>query len=172
MKSIPKKLDVGCAFRKPKGYWGIDRVKVEGVDQVVDLTKFPWPIKDNSFVEIRLWHILQFLPNTVKTMEEVWRIAKPKARVIIGVPYYMSALAFGDPAHIRYFSEETFKFFTQDSWYISHHKAYTQAKFKIIKQEMRTTGKLRRYLPFKKIFRYFTWNLIDELVLEMEVEKK
>lgn len=165
------KLDVGCAFRKSKGYWGIDRVKVQDVDQIVDLTKFPWPIKDNSFNEVRLWHILQFLPNTVKTMEEVWRIAKPGAKIIIGVPYYMSALAFGDPAHIRYFSEETFKFFTTESWYISNLKSYTKARFTIQHQELRTTGRLRRYLPFKSLLRYFIWNLIDELVLEMKVEK-
>jgi predicted SAM-dependent methyltransferase len=166
-----KKLDVGCAFRKPRGYFGIDKVKVPGVDKIVDLTKFPWPLKDNSFDEVRLWHILQFLPETVKTMEEVWRVSKPHAKIIIAVPYYMSALAFGDPSHIRYFSEETFKYFTNDSWYISHHSAYTKAKLKIIRQEMRTSGKFRKYLPFKRFLHYFAWNLIDELVLEMEVEK-
>lgn len=171
-KKMPRKLDVGCSFRKPKGYWGIDKVKVADVDQLVDLSKYPWPLPDNYFSEVRVWHILQFLPDTVKTMEEIWRISKSGAKVLIGVPYYMSALAFGDPAHIRYFTEETFKFFTEDSWYISNHNAYTVAKYKINKQQLRTAGRLRKYIPFKRLFRFFTWNLIDELIVEMEVEKR
>jgi len=171
-KKLPVKLDVGCAFRKPKGYWGVDKVKVAGVDQCIDLSKFPWPLPNNHFKEIRVWHILQFLPETVKTMEEIWRIAKPGAKITIGVPYYMSALSFGDPSHIRYFTEETFKFFTDDSWYISNHSAYTVAKFKIIKQKLHTSGRWRRFLPFKSFLRFFIWNLIDELIIEMEVEKR
>jgi|SRR3990167_5551454 len=171
MKKLPEKLDVGCAFRKRPGYWGVDKVQVKGVDQVFDLAHFPWPLPTNHFSEIRLWHILQFLPETNKVMEEVWRIGKPNAKIIIAVPYYMSALAFGDPGHIRYFSEETFKFFTQDSWYASNHKAYTKAKFKIVSQKLRATGRLRRFIPFKNFFRYFCWNMIDELIVEMEVIK-
>ena len=171
IKINSKKIDVGCAFRKPKGYWGIDKVKVPGVDQIVDLTKFPWPLPNNYFNEVRLWHILQFLPETVRTMEEVWRIAKPNAKVIIGVPYFNTSMAFGDPSHIRYFTEETFKFFTKDSWYVSQHDAYTKAKFEIVSQEFRTSGRLRRYLPFKKFLRHFIWNSIDEIVLEMKVIK-
>lgn len=151
---------------------GIDRVKIRSVDQKINLSKFPWPLPSNYFKEIRLWHILQFLVDTIKTMEEVWRVGKPGAKVIIAVPYYMSALAFGDPGHIRYFTEETFKFFTTDSWYISNLGSYTQARFRIVKMELRTTGRFRRFLPFKKILRYFLWNLVDELVLEMEVIKK
>ena len=171
MKKIPHKLDVGCAFRKPEGYWGIDRIKVKDVDQIVDLTKFPWPFRENSFKEIRLWHILQFLPDTVKTMEEVWRIAKPDAEIIIAVPYFMSALAFGDPSHIRYFTEETFKFFTNDSWYISNLKSYTKARFEILNQRLMTTGKIRRFLPFKRFFRFFFWNVIDMIYIEIKVKK-
>lgn len=169
---LPSQLDVGCAFRKPNGYWGIDRVHVPGVDQVHDLAQFPWPLPDNHFEEIRVWHILQFLPDTVRTIEEVWRVARPNARVTIAVPYYASALAFGDPAHSRYFTEETFKFFTTDSWYIRHHGAYTNARFTITKQELRTTGSWRRYLPGKRFLRYFLWNMIDEIVLDMVVVKE
>ncbi|MGI6103221.1 MAG: methyltransferase domain-containing protein [Patescibacteria group bacterium] len=170
-QTLPAKLDVGCAFRKPEGYWGIDRVDVPGVDQVVDLTKFPWDLPDNHFDEVRVWHILQFLPETVRTMEEVWRVAKPGARVTIGVPYYMSALAFGDPSHVRYFTEETFKYFTTESWYASHHDAYTPARFRLIRQELTATGKWRKYIPLKGILRYFLWNMVDLLVVELEVVK-
>jgi hypothetical protein len=170
-KQLPTKLNVGCAFRKPAGYWEIDQVNVPGVDQVHDLTKFPWPLSDNYFEKIRVWHILQFLPNTVRTMEEVWRMAKSNARVVISVPYYASALAFGDPAHIRYFTEETFKFFTTESWYIQHHRAYTEARFEITSQQLRTTGSWRRWLPMKRLWRYFMWNMVDEIVLELKVIK-
>lgn len=170
-QSFPEKLDVGCAFRKPKGYWGIDIKNYTGVDQVVDLAKFPWDLPDNSFSEVRVWHILQFLPDTQKTLEEIWRVAKPGAKVIVAVPYFMSALAFGDPGHIRFFSERTLRAFTEDSWYIAHQSDYTSARFSLIRQQLRTTGKLRKFIPFKSFLRYFLWNIYDELLVELKVEK-
>jgi hypothetical protein len=43
------KLDLGCGTKKLEGYLGVDKVKLEGVDLVLDLdsTK-PWPWKDGS----------------------------------------------------------------------------------------------------------------------------
>lgn len=168
---LPTKLDVGCAFRKPAGYWGIDRVKFEGVDQVVDILKFPWDLPTNHFEEIRLWHILQYTTDLEATMAEVWRIARPDARVIIGVPYFMSALAFGDRPR-SFFTEHTFDVFTDASWYGQHQNSYLgPVKFRETKKILRTTGRWRKFIPFRSLLRFFLWNIVDELELELRVIK-
>jgi len=42
------KLDIGCGSKKTKGSIGLDIVKHKNVDIVHDLTKFPYPIKDDE----------------------------------------------------------------------------------------------------------------------------
>ena len=43
-ENMPVKIDLGCAFRKPDGYWGTDVKPFRGVDQVFDHAKLPWPL--------------------------------------------------------------------------------------------------------------------------------
>ena len=168
---IPTKLDVGCCFRKPEGYWGTDVIHFTGVDQVFDHTKYPWPLPENHFEEIRLWHIMQYLPDTEATMKEIWRIAASNAKIIIGVPYFMSLLGFGD-RNKAFFTERTFDAFTENSWYAEEKKSFTSgAKFEITYQKLRTTGKYRKFIPFKGFFRHFLWNIIDEMEIHLKVKK-
>lgn len=170
-QNLPTKLDVGCSFRKPTGYWGTDKYPFTGVDQVFDHATFPWPLPDNHFTEIRLWHILQYLPDARMVMEEVWRIAEPGAKVLIGVPYYSSITAFGD-RNKSFFNEHSFNDFTDRSWYREERAVFApKAYFELTKLEFHTTGRLRRLLPFKNILRHFLWNIIDEMEVHLTVKK-
>jgi hypothetical protein len=173
-KSVPSKLDLGCCFRKPEGYWGTDMAAFTGVDQVFNHAVLPWPLPESHFEEIRAWHILQFLPDINGVMREIWRTGKHGAKVTIAVPYYMSHIAFGDPANVSFFNELTFKVYTaEESWYAEEADVlYADARFRLVKQSKRSTGRLRRYLPFKKFFSVFLWNIYDELVVELEVVKQ
>jgi SAM-dependent methyltransferase len=171
-KNVPDKIDLGCCFRKPEGYWGTDFAEFTGVDQVFNHAETPWPLPDDHFKTVRAWHILQFLPDINGVMREIWRISKPGARVTISVPYYMSHIAFGDPANVSFFNELSFAPYTENSWYAEEANAlYSKSHFTIIKQEKRTTGRLRKFIPFKRVLGTFLWNIYDELVLELEVQK-
>jgi SAM-dependent methyltransferase len=114
------------------GFFGLDIAPLPGVDVVCDLERIPWPFKDSSGDEVVLFNILEHLPNTIKTMEEIWRICKPGALVRILVPYYNSPGAFQDPTHVRFFSERTFDYFTDDSaTELSEYNYYSFARFEI-----------------------------------------
>lgn len=69
-----KILDVGCGTAKIKGAIGIDRIKLDGVDIVHDLNKFPWLFKDKTFDEIYMNDIIEHLDDTIKVMEECCRL--------------------------------------------------------------------------------------------------
>ncbi len=171
-RHIPSKLDVGSCFRKPEGYWGTDIYPFTGVDQVFDHTKYPWPLPENHFEEIRLWHIMQYFPDIDQTMKELWRIAKDRAKIIIGVPYFMSSIAFGD-RNKSFFTENTFKAYTENSWYQEQADTFTEnARFSIKNQILRATGKWRKYIPLKRFLSYFLWNIYDELEVHLIVHKK
>ena len=92
-------LDVGCGPYKTPGAIGIDWAKLPGVDVVHDLNVFPWPFSNNYFDHIVCNHSLSHLNNFVRTIEEIFRIAKPNSILEILVPHYASDNFNTDPTH-------------------------------------------------------------------------
>ena len=105
---MKSKLHLGCGHIIKEGWINHDIVQLPGVDVVHDLTKFPWPWADGQFEEIFMDNVLEHVPETTSTMEELWRIMKPGGKLFVGVPYWNSFEAWGDPTHARLFSEEIF----------------------------------------------------------------
>ena len=57
------KLNLACGKNKIEGFFGIDKIMTPGlVDEVVDLTLFPWPIKSESTDEIICSHYVEHIP--------------------------------------------------------------------------------------------------------------
>jgi hypothetical protein len=50
-------------------------------------------------------------------MNEIWRILKPGAEIIIGAPYATSIGMFRDPTHCNFINEETFCYFCPNDMY-------------------------------------------------------
>ena len=48
------------------------------IDVIFNLDKFPWPLDDKIYDEVRAWDVLEHLSNPLKVMDEIWRILKPK----------------------------------------------------------------------------------------------
>jgi len=107
------KLDLACGDNKVEGYFGIDIAKIDGVDAVVDLTKFPWPIKTGSAEDIVCNHYVEHTPDLIKFMDEVYRILKPEGKMKVVCPYYTSMRCWQDPTHLRAISEATFLYYNK-----------------------------------------------------------
>jgi predicted SAM-dependent methyltransferase len=101
-----RKLNLGCGNDIKEGYINVDLYNPKA-DIIWDLNKFPWPFGDNEFDEIYAAHILEHLNDTVRAMEEIWRISKRGAKVIIKVPHF-STTWFGNPTHVQAFGICTF----------------------------------------------------------------
>lgn len=56
------KLHLACGEDHRSGFINVDRVQIEGVDQVWDLEQFPWPWADNSVEEILCQHYIEHTP--------------------------------------------------------------------------------------------------------------
>lgn len=110
----PFRLDIACGQNKTEGYFGVDIAKTPGVDLVYDLEHFPWPFPDNSVDEAVCSHYLEHTKDLMKFMNELFRILRPGARVMITSPYYTSMRAWQDPTHTRAISEATFLYYNKD----------------------------------------------------------
>ena len=160
------KLNLGCGASKEPGYIGVDKVKLPTVDVIHDLDIYPYPFEDNSVDEVICSHILEHLQDINKTMEEIYRICKPNASVIVRAPYYKSHYAFGDSTHRHFFTEQSFIYF--DS---SHPLSYyTTARFEVVKRRLVTRG-VRRFLPLKRLLNLLLWNITEQIWFELRVDK-
>lgn len=105
-------LDVGCGRNKTPGAIGMDRrFQKDSGDIEHDLTQFPWPIEDNAFDLIICQHVIEHLPDTVKTMEEMNRVVKPGGKIFVETPHYTWFEAYRHYEHCHQFSFGAFDYF-------------------------------------------------------------
>ena len=161
------KLNLGCGPDKKEGYIGVDKVKLPTVDVVHDLNVYPYPFKDNSVDEIYCSHILEHLDDFIKTMEELWRICKPDALIIIKAPYYKHHLSYGDPTHKHFFTEHAFDVFS-DTHPLSNF--YSHARFRVLEKKLIPDIRMT-FLPFKSFLNLFLWNIVREIEFKLAVNK-
>lgn len=95
------KLDLGCGKSKRDGFEGVDILKFDGVDHVVDLTQAPWPWADNSVEEFHTSHFVEHLTAQQRVIfaNEVFRTLVKGGKAAIIVPHFASCRAYGDPTH-------------------------------------------------------------------------
>jgi ubiquinone/menaquinone biosynthesis C-methylase UbiE len=107
-------------------------------DVVADFEK-PLPFKDNSVEEIQCIHTLEHIEDAVGLIEEMWRVCKPNAKIIVEVPYYKSSLAYCDLTHKHYFCESSFGHFTEGH----PQNYYSRARFKVKVTKLKCKHKIR-----------------------------
>lgn len=137
---MKQKLNVGCGKCPLKGYVNLDKHALPKVDVVHDLEVYPWPFKNNTFDEVYCDNVLEHLSDIINPIEELWRISKPGARIIVKVPIYPSVWAFTDPTHKSVYTYLTFDYFRENDGL----NYYSKARFNIVKKKIFFS----RYLSF------------------------
>src|ERR1700737_1992043 len=149
-------LDVGCGNSKIPGAVGIDRVPGPQVDVVHDLNTFPWPLASDTFEIVKLWSVIEHLPDILGTLEEVYRVARPGAMVLIGTPHFSSANAYTDPTHVHFLSGRFLDYFIQGTELAGHYGFYSKVRFRLDERRvtlspfwarLRITRIMNRILP-------------------------
>lgn len=122
------KLNLGCGRNILEGWVNVDRVELPGVNVVAELDTEKLfnsffgvltnvtptlPFDDNSVDEFLLSHVLEHITYTLPLMQELHRIAKPGARMVIRVPHGASDDAWEDPTHVRPYFPGSFGYFSQ-----------------------------------------------------------
>jgi len=107
--AMPRKLNIGCGFDLRAGFVNAD-IR-EPCDVKLDMSKKPYPFKDNSFDYILMNNVLEHIETPLMVIEEIHRICSPAGTIEIIVPFYNSPNAYNDITHVRFFHRDTLKDF-------------------------------------------------------------
>ena len=127
---MTRTLDLGCGTR-PKNPFNAD--ELFGVDvrddlaaniRAADLVIEPIPYDDESFEYVTAFDFLEHIPRLVylpqrrnafiELMNEVYRVLKPGGMFLSFTPGYPNAVAFRDPTHVNFITDETFPLYFDD----------------------------------------------------------
>jgi hypothetical protein len=125
-------LNLGCGRKRIEGAINLDCTPITRPDVIHDLNRTPWPFADNTFREVHGYDVVEHLDNVVRTMEELYRVSAPNAKVFLTVPHFSCANAFTDPTHKHYFSYFSFDYFSESS----DLSFYSHARFRMLKRRL------------------------------------
>jgi len=130
-----KRLNLGCGQFPKKGFINIDININAKADIICDLSKIPYPFKNNSFELIVAEHVMEHLENPFDVMKEIWRILIPGGKIIIKVPHFTRG--FTHPEHKRGFDVSFYYYFRSDfkGGYVNTEYKLTHISLKWFAQE-------------------------------------
>lgn len=126
------KLNLGCGFDILEDYHNVD---INGVcDERVDLSVYPWPWSDGSFVHILANDLVEHLPagSLIRFMDECHRILGNDGIIEIRTPTPEAPFFYIDPTHVRPYLPETFHFFDPSTDFGKKNDHLTDKKWEII----------------------------------------
>lgn len=147
-------LHLGCGQAKFPGAIGIDVNPRSQADVLYNLDQCPYPFIANSFDQILCEHVLEHLEDVIKVMDELHRLGRPGAKVVVRVPHFSSVYYYSDPTHKHPFGRHSFDYFIPGTPVHQFH--YSDSEYRLARVAFPPpddAGPLKRAV-FKLINRY------------------
>ncbi len=166
-------LNLGSGTDIRQNWINADIAKIDGLDFVIDIESEELPLDDGSISLILLSHVIEHVDNIRHLLNEIFRVLKPGGKLYIIVPAFSSNGAFQDPTHVRFFTDETFKYLSGEYFDYYFGNVGQRAKVVLLKR--------RRTSYYNQLYRYFSPiirligkrrfdNYVDNLFLNMTKE--
>lgn len=78
---------------------GVDLNPDADADLVFDLNRYPYDLPEGRFSRIILNHVVEHLNDIPALFDELYRLARPGARIEIVTPHYSNRCSYTDPTH-------------------------------------------------------------------------
>lgn len=162
-------LNFGCSDAPVEGCINIDIFKNINVDEVVDLSIFPYKWKDNSIDGIYMIHLLEHfsLDISIKVIKECHRILKKGGFLHIQVPHPTYVRTLGQIDHYKTYSRGALtELLTQKNIFISSSLFET-----IVPEEIHwirlQRNKRNKYVKFKYNMNFTKYTYLQPLIISI-----
>jgi SAM-dependent methyltransferase len=125
-------LNLGCGEDIKKECVNVDVTGYKGVDEVVDLSVFPWPWADESVSGIHASHIIEHFPDQKQFILECLRILKKGGFLRLKVPHSSNISAVGCMGHYRTYSYDTLNDYLARDFYMFKSKRFQTVEQKLL----------------------------------------
>ena len=169
-------LHLGCGKNKWGNAVGADINPESDADVLCDLNARAFPFARDYFDLVVCEHVLEHLDSVIDSMEEIHRVGKKGARVLIQVPHFSSIHYYNDPTHKHPFALHTLDYFI-DTKEVRRFN-YSKALYRILRAEFpppKNAG-IFKLMIFKCINRRKDWYerhlafIFPRHLLEFELE--
>lgn len=129
------KINLGCGKDYKRGWINVDFNKEIKADVYCNFTK-KLPFKNNYADFVLLDNVIEHIPadSYLSFLEELHRICKPGAEIMIYVPHYSGMYAFKHPTHYNYFGIGSFDTFKPES--VFSGERYSKVRFNIKEERL------------------------------------
>ena len=127
---MKKTLDLGCGDNPKNPFnasnvYGVDiREDLENGIRCADLAIEKIPYEDEFFDYVTAFEFIEHIPRVVyspkrrnsfvELMNEIYRVLKPGGLFLSSTPGYPHGVAFRDPTHVNFITNETFPLYFDD----------------------------------------------------------
>ena len=111
-------LNLGAGKKLLPNCVNVDVMFYPGMDQVVDLSQYPWPWADNAVSGIHVSHLMEHFPDQEKFIRECYRILKPGGFLRIAGPHASCVSSVGCLGHYRTYAYSTFHDYLSRPFYM------------------------------------------------------
>jgi len=99
-----------------------------------DLNELPWPWANESFDKVVARAVLEHLDiDLVHSLDECWRILRPRGILYLKLPFWHSDIAHADPTHRWFFSVHSFDQFDPARRRGREYDFYSERDWRIVK---------------------------------------
>lgn len=124
-------LNIGAGKTQRKECVNVDCTPYPGIDQVVDLSVYPWPWADESIDGIHADHVIEHLPDQKVFILECLRILKKGGFLRMRLPHSSSPSGIGCMGHYRTYSYNTLHCYLSEDFYM-----FGKAKFRTVEKKL------------------------------------
>ncbi len=142
MELQDKKIDMGCGADNFDGYLHLDKsFHSSHIDLAWDLNYMPYPFKDNTFSEVRMYDVFEHLDSPLDVLNEVHRILILGGIFDFGVPTIEDTNLWGDITHKRPFTEGSFDHFIKGTFYNDKYGYYSERLWELVDRQVTEEGR-------------------------------
>jgi SAM-dependent methyltransferase len=171
-------LDIGCGRNKRPGALGVDSNRDTAADVIADINRGSLPFRDGIFEKIWVVHVIEHVADVIATIEELHRVARPGATIIVETPHYTDFSSFCDPTHRWHLNSFSFRYFTEEggfSYYSRRRLRQRRLQVKLLRlwKLLGFEFGVNHSLTFRKFWEHYLCFVIrgKAMVFEFEVLK-